>query len=661
MADKSDIQRNIDSSRLVTRMAAASGAVSLVMLVLTIVLHAFRGGDVFSLGRIPYSLALLFSVGAYFYGTLKTSAMLDEEEKSLLAKRADTRALSVEEDVRFTAGRSFENYCRFAPYVIGVLAVLIVGWLLFRSWGTFSGRAVSSLSGKAVHSALIAAVMMLLSVFSGAFFVGQSRTPGFRWLRPAGAWLIAGFAVMAVATVAAICFGNNIVKVDIIAARIIFWIIAVLGVETVISMIIEFYRPRTLKEARPVFESQLLSLFTEPGGVVRNVAQALDYQFGFKVSGTWLYGFLEKSFLPVLIVWMVLLWGFTSIHEVGPNEFGVKERFGRIVSAKPLRPGIYWTLPWPFGDMRRISCTEIRQIVIGEMATKDKTAEEKEKEKSDKDKPKQVITWTSAHGGEDENFIVAVPPSKEDQAVRAARAAVPKKDKNGNTDYPALSFLRMSIPIQFRVREDGIMNYLYGNEAPVKTLKCISESVATEYLASVDMMDVMSKGRGRAEKIMRERIQKRADECRLGIEIISVTITGAHPPVDKVAPAFQEVIGAREQSTTAVLKADAYKAKTVIGALASAEATAARAEAYYKTKTTVAREESNRFTSQLSAYNAMPSMFKLRTFLDFLEQDCVNMRKFVVTSKSESDVFQFNFEAKERLDLIDTDVTKLKN
>ena len=658
MAEKIDIKRDIENARLITRMAAICGVISLAMLVLTIVLHSFRGGDVFGLGRIPYSLALLFSVGAYFYGMLKTSAALDEEEKSLLAKRADTRALNVEEDVRFTAGRSFENYRRFAPYAIGVLAVLITGWLLYRSWGAFSGRTVSSLHGKAIHSSLIAAVMMLLSVFSGAFFVGQSRTPGFRWLRPAGAWLIAGFAVMAAATVGAICFGNNIVKVDIVLARIIFWIIAVLGVETVISMIIEFYRPRTLKEVRPVFESQLLALFTEPGGVMRNIAQALDYQFGFKVSGTWLYGFLERSFLPVLLIWMVLLWGFSSIHEVGPDEFGVRERFGKIVSEKPLDPGIYWTLPWPFGDIRRVSCSELRQIVIGEMATLDKSAEEKAKENSDRNKPKQVVTWTEAHGGEDENFIVAVPPSEQNGAPTAAEA---KNDVSGKGDYPALSFLRMSIPIQFHVREDGIMNFVYGNENPVKTLKCISEAVATEYLASVDMMDVMSKGRGKAEKIMRDRIQKRADECRLGIAVVSVTITGAHPPVEKVAPAFQEVIGAREQSTTAVLNAEAYRSKTVIGALATAEATDAKAAAYADTKRTVAGEESRRFASQLKAYDAMPSMFKLRSFLDFLEQDCAEMRKFVVTTKSETDVFQFNFEAKERLDLIDTDLTKLKD
>ena len=646
MADKNDIQRNIDSSRLITKMAAASGVFALAMLVLTIVLHSFRGGDVFMLGRIPYALSLLFSIGAYFYGTLSTAAALDEEEKSLLAKRADTRALDVEEDVRFTAGRSFENYRRFAPYVIGVLAVLLTGWLLYGCRAAFAGRAVSSLHGKAVHSALIAAVMMLLSVFSGAFFVGQSRTPGFRWLRPAGAWLIAGFAVMAAATVAAICFGNNIVKVDMTLARIAFWIIVVLGAEMIVSMIIEFYRPRTIKETRPVFESQLLALFTEPGGVMRNVAQALDYQFGFKVSGTWLYGFLERSFLPVLLIWMALLWGFTTIHVVGPNEFGVKERFGRIVSVKPLRPGIYWTLPWPFGDMRRVSCSEIRQIVIGEMATLEKSAEERQREKDDKRKPSQIVTWTSAHGGEDESFIVAVPPDR---------------NGGGSSDEAALSFLRMSISIQFRVREDGIMNFVYGNDAPVKTLKCISEAVATKYLASVDMMAVMSHGRGAAEDAMLKEIKKRSNACGLGIDILSVTITGAHPPVEKVAPAFQEVIGAREQSRTVVLEAEAYRAKTVPGAEATAEGTVAQASAYDLTTRTVSLAKGARFKSQRIAYDAMPNMFVLRTFLDFLKQDCAGMRKFVVTTRTNSDVFQFNFEEKERLDLINTDLTGLKN
>ena len=57
----------------------------------------------------------------------------------------------------------------------------------------------------------------------------------------------------------------------------------------------------------------------------------------------------------------------------------------------------------------------------------------------------------------------------------------------------------------------------------------------------------------------------------------------------------------------------------------------------------------------------MPSVFKLREFLNFLAVDCAGIRKYVVPLNSESEVFQFNFEAKERLDLVDTDVTKLSN
>ena len=596
-----------------------------------------RGGDAFLMGEVPYALALLFSLGALFHGMLKTAAALDEEEKALLSKRADTRALDVEEDVRFTAGRSFENYRRFAPYVLSILAILIVGGLLYRNYTALTGRNVSSLNGNAIHSALIAVVMALVSVFSGAFFVGQSRTPGFRWLRPAGAWLIAGFAVMVVAAAGAIFYSNNLVRVDWVAAKVVFWVLALLGVELLIGMIIEFYRPRTLKESRPVFESQLLALFTEPGGVVRNIALALDYQFGFKVSGTWIYAFLEKSFFPVVIFWLLLLWGFTAIHEVGPSEVGIKERLGKVVSAKPLRPGIYCTLPWPFGKVNRYSCSELRSIVIGEMASGENGADGK---KDDKKKPSQVVTWTNMHGGENEHYIVAVP--------------------DANSEVSSISFLRLTIPIQFRIRPDGVMKFAYGNASPVKALKCISEEVATEYMASVAMMELMSSQRALAEKTMRERIQSRADGCGLGIEVVSVIITGAHPPIERVAPAFQEVIGAMEQKETAILEAEAYSLKTLPESVAAAEELIENAKAYYTSTRTVAGAEAERFKSQLVTFNAMPRMFKLRGFLGFLEEDCKDMRKFVLTPKAETDVYQFNFEAKERLDLIDTDVSKIK-
>lgn len=656
MENKSDIRAAIDNARLMTRLSIIGSIAALVLLVLTLIFGVIRpeftGSDVFSLAVIPYVLAALFSLAAMIYGMLGTSASLENEEKLLLEKRRDSRALNVEEDVRFTAGRSFENFRRYTPYVLAILGAVVVGVLLSVFHNYWNGGRLTGkiLPDNALHATVISFVMMLLSVFSGAFFVGQSRLKSFRWLRPVGAWLLAGFGVMFCAMIASLFTHNGMTRIDDLIARVIFWIFAVLGAEFVASFVIEFYRPRTLKEQRPIFESRLLALFTEPGGVMRNIASALDYQFGFKVSGTWLYSFLERSFFPLVLVWAVILWGFTMIHEVGPSEVGVRETFGRVTEEKLLEPGIYWTLPWPMGTVKRFSCTEIQQVVVGELHD----------EKGDDGQPSKkaadsVVLWTNPHGGDDNNFIVAVAPEHTEQQPEADEKQV---DGNKSVDV-SISFIRMVIPIQYRIRPDGVFDYAYRNANPVETLTRIGQQAATEYLASSSMQEVMSTGRVEAQEAMRKRVQLLADHHDLGIEVMSVVILDAHPPVEKVAPAYQNVIGAMEERETTVLKAQEYSVKTVPAAEAQAAEILSRAGAYKFTTTTVAAAENGRFQSQLSAYNVMPSMFRLRLYLDFLENDCSEIRKFVLSSGIRNEIYELNFEKNERLDLIDADITSL--
>lgn len=175
------------------------------------------------------------------YGMLGTSAAVETEEKQLLEKRSDTHALNVEEDVRFTAGRSFDNYRKYAPYVLSILGALIVAGVLsafLRHWGA---RLEAPAGVNPVNGAIVSAVMAALSLFFGAFFVGQSRQPAFRWLRAFGAWLLAGFGLMFVsAFVAAFSSGGSML--DAVVAKVAVWVFGLLGVEFVISFIIEFYR-----------------------------------------------------------------------------------------------------------------------------------------------------------------------------------------------------------------------------------------------------------------------------------------------------------------------------------------------------------------------------------------------------------------------------------
>jgi len=639
VSESKDIQSAIENARLTLRLGVIGGIISGGLLLLSAILGAVRGGEVLMLAVIPFGASLLFAIAAVIYGMLRGAAIREEEEKILLAKRQESRALDVEEDVRFTSGRSFANFCKYAPYVFAILAALLIGILLRSFWS-----APRPMTASPIHTALIAAVMLLIGVFSGEFFIGQSRMPFFRWLRPMGAWMMAGGVTLGVAGITAIACHNNYPGADPAAARVICWILAVLGAELILSFLIEFYRPRTGGEVRPVFESRLLALFTEPGGIMRNIAQALDYQFGFKVSGTWIYGFLERSFFPALLIWAALFWGFTCVHEVGPNQIGVKEELGRIV-AKDLKPGIYWTLPAPFGRLRTFSCTEVRSIVVGEVRD-DAAANSGPGSKIGPDAPRgsRVVLWTEAHGGLNDHFIVAVRPEKGANAAQEAAS---------------ISFLRVSIPIQFRIKEEGILDWGYRHEDPTAILRRIGEETATEYFASSSMQEVMSVRRAEAEQIMKQRIQTMADAAHLGIEILTVNMLDAHPPADRVAPAYQEVIGAMEQKETAILDAQAYAATLGPESSADAQERIAFAEAYQRRVKSVAAAEKERFQAQCRTYGVMPEMFRLRSYLEFLETEGSGLRKYVISSALKDEVYQLNFETKERLDLVDTDLDKL--
>ena len=135
----------------------------------------------------------------------------------------------------------------------------------------------------------------------------------------------------------------------------------------------------------------------------------------------------------------------------------------------------------------------------------------------------------------------------------------------------------------------------------------------------------------------------------------------AHPPVEKVAPAYQNVIGAMEEKETEILKAKAYEATVLPESEADAQEIIFSAESASAEARTKAAAESQRFASQLNAYRAMPSMFILNNYMDALESSMPDVRKILNLTGVEADVVQINLETRERLDLIDLDASELSN
>ncbi len=654
----------IDNAGVMTKLSAIgtvlSGIFALLLLFLGVVKSSFANSDAFAVVVIPYTVAVLFGLAATLYGMFAKGAAIENEEKMLLAKRHDNNMLAVDEDARFTQQRTLDNYVKYAPYVLSIAAAVLIGvlcMLFFSHWADRSAElreaVLNTAPANPMYMVFLAAVMGVISLFAGAFYNGQSHEEAFRWLRPFGAWLIAGAVASAAAVVAGLCFKSGLKEYDAVIAKVLLGIYLVLAVELVLSFVVEFYRPRTLEESRPVFESRILALFTEPGGVMRNFADMLDYQFGFKVSSTWMYSFVERAIFPLILLWALLLWGSTAIHEVDSNEVGLRSNLGKLVNTdKPLKPGIYFTLPWPFGTIEKYSCDQIYEVVIGHEEHDHEHEEEeyvddghghapppkKEKKKEDN----SVVLWTAEHGEGDNNFIVANDVSHSGG------------DKSGDV-LGDFYFVGLSMPIQYHIRPDGVYNYVYGSVDAREVIKNIGHMVVTEYLASAPFYHVITSGRRDAEEKLKNRIQAECDARKLGVEIIAANLVGIHPPT-QVGKEFQKVLGAMEEREKMVLAAEAYKAQVLPQAKADALAIRERAAAASYQTATVAKAVSDRFVKQLQAYQTMPKLFVLKNYLDFLENDCKDIRKYILSSSLKGDVYELNLEEKERLNLFDANL-----
>ena len=648
MKSTAKLRENIESYRQLVVLSVISGVFSAI---LGGVVYFFGikgrhiGLQTFKLSMIPAWISFMLSVFVFIQGKLGLNASREEEEKLLLKERkADQSAFDAEGDVRFTAYRSYEVFMKYAPYIIAVFILLITAitfYLYKTSWIIeYIGEVYRPKNVN--HSLLLSLILMIASLFACMFLVGQSRDKKFRWLRAIGSWQAVFFVMQSLSVIAAICFTEkiNYVKADsVIANKILVIIIAVLFIEQLLVVITEFYRPRTTEEVKPVFESRILTIFTEPGGVVRNIAETLDYQFGFKVSKTWIYTFVERSLFPLILLWVFLLWIFTSIFVIKSDEVGFRENFGRLAMEdvnKPLEPGLYFKLPYPFGKIRVFKTQLMPEISIGpkkEIAEGHEDVQEK-------------ILWIKKHYKKEPMFLLASKTEDLKSGESKDRKLVP------------VSQLAANITLQYRVKPDGFYKYAYKNADTAQSLKDIADSVATQYLASSDLIKIMSSDREKAAKFMIKEIQRLADNQELGVKIVTVNIHDVHPEAS-VAVEFQNVVSALEKEDTIVIKALTEKMNIETKAKIEKYTKIQEAMAYRNGIVEVAKSESKRFEKQLKAYKITPEIYMLRTYLDFLENDLKKVRKFVTSSDLPSSVYEINLEEKTRLDSVNVPLEEM--
>ncbi|MBN8247855.1 MAG: hypothetical protein J0L84_10470, partial [Verrucomicrobia bacterium] len=218
-----------------------------------------------------------------------------------------------------------------------------------------------------------------------------------------------------------------------------------------------------------------------------------------------------------------------------------------------------------------------------------------------------------------------------------------------------VNLLTVSVPVQYRIRD--VRQWGYQAAEPGTLLERIASGEVVRYLVSVNMDQIMSHGRLDAARELKERIQREADDARLGVEILFVGLQDIHPPAGTktvpVAAAYQQVIGAISEKESRIYEAEGYRLETLPKAAAQAVArtNAAHAAATQRIQSALGRRA--QFPGQLKAFAAAPKVYPQWAYLDALTNAIAPARKLVLGVTNTSDVVILNLEDKVRPDMGD--------
>ncbi|MFB0551909.1 MAG: protease modulator HflK [Phycisphaerae bacterium] len=509
----------------------------------------------------------------------------------------------------------------------------------------------------AIGMTAIAFVSFLISRYA----TGMSAQPQWKPLRAGGSSLL-GIAVLCFALAIGLALSQfkHTAVIDVID-RLVPILLVVLGVETALNLIFDIYRPRLKGQySRSAFDSRLLGVINEPGGILRSAASAIDYQFGFKVSQTWFYKLLEKWTAPLVLFAVITLYLLSCIVVVAPNEEAIIERFGNPVNdANDVRlagPGLAFKWPWPIDIAYKYPTQKVMELNIGFVPSA--------KKETDKVGYGPLL-WGVQHYEEEHHLLVA---SKETVAG-SDESAVP------------VSLVIAAVPIQYRVKD--LYSFIYNHKEPEKRLEAICYRELTKFAggAKIEVDDeadlansLLGAGRSEAKNTLMREIQQAADEARLGVEIVFLGLQGIHPPPE-VASSYQEVVGAVQKKQALILEAQSERNKSLsrlVGSVETADElyelaakyelaekvnnpgdveklgreldkaleeakgdiirTLKESQSYAFEKGTLAEAAGERFAGQLKAYRAAKDIYQRQLRLTTLEEGLKNIRKYIVVA-----------------------------
>jgi len=304
-----------------------------------------------------------------------------------------------------------------------------------------------------------------------------------------------------------------------------------------------------------------------------------------KIINNFLPGGKGGGTKPIIfgLILLIVVWAFSGLYRVLPDEQGVVLRFGKFTST--TQPGLNYHIPYPVETVLTPKVTKVNRIDIGFRSVSDSG-----RTSGVGDVPEESLMLTG-----DENIA--------------------------NIDFSVF----------WVIKDAG--KFLFKIQSPVETVKAAAETAMREVIAKSKLQSILTEGRTSIEIETQEIIQSILDEYESGIQVTQVQTQKADPP-DQVIDAFRDVQAARADMERSKNEAEGYANDVIPRARGDAAKILQEAEAYKQQVVAAAEGEASRFIAIYNEYAKAKKVTQERMYLETMEKVLADINKVIIDKEA---------------------------
>ncbi|MDC0384143.1 FtsH protease activity modulator HflK [Candidatus Marinimicrobia bacterium] len=281
--------------------------------------------------------------------------------------------------------------------------------------------------------------------------------------------------------------------------------------------------------------------------------------------------------VPVLFV-ILVLWLFTGIYSVGPDEVGVVRTFGKF--SRVAQSGLNWHFPLPIETINTPKVTQVKRIEMGFRTLKNGQYRRVEKESL-------MLTG-------DENIVDA------------------------------------QMIVQYKIKDP--VAYLFNIVGPELTVREAAEASLRTVVGRNKIDETLTTGKFTIQEETKEQLSAILDKYESGIHVVAVQLQDVSPPKE-VMGAFKDVASAKEDKNRMVNQAEGYRNDVIPKARGEAESMIRDAEGFKQSRIKRSEGDAAKFTTVLKEYRKAKSITEKRLYLETMQKVLPGVEKFIVPDK----------------------------